>query len=327
MRAAIYVRMSTDKQAPSPERQRNDCVPYATEKGYTIVEIYEDLGMRGTDSTRPDFQRLLKDAASGKFDVVVVSEPSRLSRADDLEFAAKVAFPLREAGVVVESVRDGVLDLSTFVGRLMAGVQQNQANEEVKATSHRAASSISKRMSKRSAVSGTAPFGYDRTKNEAGEWVWTPNVHAETVRLLFAEYLAGRSLKAIRGLLYDRKIKSPRGRDEWTRAAIRLILGSRCYIGEHSFNRLSVGKFNRIKSGRVVKVVQQATSGGNGGASRTIRLTFSSCRMPSRPSSNWPTSSASRPCCETTQAPEAQRKASRPPSSPGCSCAGTVGRF
>jgi DNA invertase Pin-like site-specific DNA recombinase len=42
---------------------------------------YEDIGYSGfAKSPDPALQRLLKDAQAGKFDVVVVAQPSRLSR-------------------------------------------------------------------------------------------------------------------------------------------------------------------------------------------------------------------------------------------------------
>ena len=53
VRAAQYIRMSTDDQADSPERQRSLVLPYCERKGYIVVEVYEDLGMRGWDDARP----------------------------------------------------------------------------------------------------------------------------------------------------------------------------------------------------------------------------------------------------------------------------------
>src|SRR4051794_8073994 len=101
VRVAVYIRMSTDDQAGSPERQRSLVLPYCQRKGYVVVDVYEDLGMRGWDDARPDFQRLMQDAKQKKFDIIVVDEQSRLCRDDPIEFAATVAYPLRGAGVAV----------------------------------------------------------------------------------------------------------------------------------------------------------------------------------------------------------------------------------
>lgn len=79
MRAAIYIRMSTDDQADSPMRQRSQIEPYCVRNGYQVVNPnkYDDFGERGWHGDRPGFRKLLEDAAAGEFDVIVVDEMSR----------------------------------------------------------------------------------------------------------------------------------------------------------------------------------------------------------------------------------------------------------
>ncbi len=80
LRALVYLRMTTDRQEDSPERQRRQTDPHCERKGYVVVDYYVDRGIRGEPDERPEFQRLLRDAQAGKGDVVVVDEWSRLSR-------------------------------------------------------------------------------------------------------------------------------------------------------------------------------------------------------------------------------------------------------
>src|SRR2546430_970707 len=116
-RAAIYIRMSDDKQENSPARQRSNIDPYIRHRGYEVVgEPYEDHGMRGWDQSRPNFLRLLRDAERGLFDVIVVDEMSRLSRDDSWEFIELVANPLRKAGVVVDVVGKGEQNWNDVIG-------------------------------------------------------------------------------------------------------------------------------------------------------------------------------------------------------------------
>src|SRR5262245_53992547 len=90
-RCAVYVRMSTPDQKDSPERQRSQVLPYLERRGYRLVGEYEDLGVRGHEfEKREGFQRLLKDARAGKFDVIVVDELSRLSRQEVVEYIVSV---------------------------------------------------------------------------------------------------------------------------------------------------------------------------------------------------------------------------------------------
>jgi len=48
-RAAIYVRVSSEKQAEkaSPEAQERDCKEYCQSRGYQVVEAYRDIKNTG----------------------------------------------------------------------------------------------------------------------------------------------------------------------------------------------------------------------------------------------------------------------------------------
>lgn len=79
-RAAIYLRVSTDGQ--TTENQRRELEQTASRAGWQIVEIYEDAGISGAKGRdkRPAFDRLLKDAARRKFDIVAAWSVDRLGR-------------------------------------------------------------------------------------------------------------------------------------------------------------------------------------------------------------------------------------------------------
>jgi hypothetical protein len=53
--------------------------------------------------------RLLADAKVGKFDVILIDEPSRLSRTKPSRFIAEVVYPLENVQVSVEAVSTGRL--------------------------------------------------------------------------------------------------------------------------------------------------------------------------------------------------------------------------
>lgn len=79
-RAAIYLRVSTDGQ--TTENQRLELVRVAAKSGWEIVEVYEDAGISGAKGRdrRPAFDRLCKDAARRRFDVVMAWSVDRLGR-------------------------------------------------------------------------------------------------------------------------------------------------------------------------------------------------------------------------------------------------------
>lgn len=77
-RAAIYVRVSTEEQ--SLENQLSSIREFAERRDLSIVEVYgeEESAWRG--GRQRELARLLRDAYSGKFTVVVVWALDRLSR-------------------------------------------------------------------------------------------------------------------------------------------------------------------------------------------------------------------------------------------------------
>jgi site-specific DNA recombinase len=82
-RAAAYVRESTEEQGQgfSPDAQRQAIANFAPENDLELIGEYCDFhsGWRKSEA-RPEFQRLMADAAAGKFDVVLVYHTSRFAR-------------------------------------------------------------------------------------------------------------------------------------------------------------------------------------------------------------------------------------------------------
>ena len=93
--AAIYCRLSQeDREKPtagvesrSIQNQRCLLLDYAAEQGWTVAGIYIDEDYSGSDRQRPGFQRLLKDAEAGKFQIVLCKSQSRFTR--ELELVEK----------------------------------------------------------------------------------------------------------------------------------------------------------------------------------------------------------------------------------------------
>src|SRR5436309_2623680 len=82
-RAVAYVRESTEEQGQgfSPDAQREAIRTFAAENGLALVGEYCDFhsGWKRADG-RPEFQRLMSDAAECRFDCVLVYHTSRFAR-------------------------------------------------------------------------------------------------------------------------------------------------------------------------------------------------------------------------------------------------------
>ena len=79
--AVIYARFSSQGQnEQSIESQIRICTEYAEENGYSVVEVYKDKARTGTNDSRPAFQKMIKDAASGQFQYIIVYMFDRFAR-------------------------------------------------------------------------------------------------------------------------------------------------------------------------------------------------------------------------------------------------------
>ena len=80
-RAAIYVRVSTDRQ--TIENQLCELHRIAQRRGWEVVQEYRDAGISGSKGReeRPGLDEMLKDAQRRRFDVVMAWAIDRLGRA------------------------------------------------------------------------------------------------------------------------------------------------------------------------------------------------------------------------------------------------------
>ena len=79
-RAALYLRVSTDKQTTA--NQERDLRATAAGAGWDIVEVYCDHGVSGAKGRdqRPQFDAMLRDATRRRFDVIMAWSVDRLGR-------------------------------------------------------------------------------------------------------------------------------------------------------------------------------------------------------------------------------------------------------
>jgi DNA invertase Pin-like site-specific DNA recombinase len=77
MKVAIYARVSTDDQFA--EKQVDALKDYCSRMSYTVFDVYVDV-ISGSSTSRPEFNRLLIDMRSYKFNCVAVTKLDRLGR-------------------------------------------------------------------------------------------------------------------------------------------------------------------------------------------------------------------------------------------------------
>ncbi len=102
MRAAQYVRMSTEHQQYSIENQRAAIAEYAQEHGIEIIKTYADPARSGLDlAHRPGLRQLLEDVLSTQagYEAILVYDVSRWGRFQDTDESAYYEFLCKKAGV------------------------------------------------------------------------------------------------------------------------------------------------------------------------------------------------------------------------------------
>jgi len=78
MRAALYLRVSTDKQ--DVENQRGQLIEFCQRQGWQIVATYTDEAQSGAKGDRPALREMLQGARKKKFDILLFWSLDRFSR-------------------------------------------------------------------------------------------------------------------------------------------------------------------------------------------------------------------------------------------------------
>jgi DNA invertase Pin-like site-specific DNA recombinase len=267
LRAVLYIRMSTPQQKGSPAQQREEGDKLVARNGWKLAGEYADQGISGDDTKkRKAFQQMMRDAAAGKFDKIIVWDVDRFGRFDSIE-SGYWAHQLRQAGVELVSVGQGASDLSSMAGRLMNAIGAEQSNQyNVKLSKGTLRGRLAK--IRQGWWQGMAPFGYDRQIfNDKGEpfrriafsesyaqpkgfmTKLVPSVDAaavETVQTIFKLFDSGQwTIHGIAREMNRRRMRSARGVG-FSAQTIKGILRSACYAGHTSFGKEKGGKYHQI---------------------------------------------------------------------------------
>ena len=116
MRAAIYLRVSTDGQ--TTDNQERELRAAAERIGHEVVAVYRDAGISGSKGRdqRPGFDAMHKDAARRRFDVVMAWSVDRLGRS--LQDLCGFLSELHSLGIDLFLHQQGI-DTTTPAGKAM----------------------------------------------------------------------------------------------------------------------------------------------------------------------------------------------------------------
>lgn len=261
-----YVRMSTQKQDASPARQRRELEKYCDDHGYVIDCEYSDLGISGDDTKkRKQFLEMIHLASVGQIKHILAFDTARLGRFDSLE-AGKHFAPVRDAGCILETVADGVLDFDEFGSRITHMIKQESDHAKIVTNSRDVVSGQTAVAVAGIGYPGMAtPIGYKRevvrtksTTRNRNKWSAQLEIDEEKaplIRRIFKEYnKPDGSIRAVVAKLNEENIPAPRG-GLWRQTTLQVVLRNRLYRGDYVWGKQATGKYHTRKgeTGGVVR--------------------------------------------------------------------------
>ena len=194
---------------------------------WTVLKSYIDRGITGTQAKkRPAFMEMLNDAKYHKFDLIVTREVCRFARntVDTLVITRQ----LKEIGIEVYFVEDNIRTMDGD-GELRLTIMATLAQEESRKISERVRAGQKISRDKGVLFGNGNILGYDRDKAK-GTYVINPE-QAETVRMIYDMYSAGKGMSQIRNELIRLKRKGSSRLVRWENCKIARILHNSTYKG------------------------------------------------------------------------------------------------
>ncbi|GHV35243.1 recombinase RecD [Clostridia bacterium] len=252
--AVIYARFSSHgQQEQSIDGQLRDCYSYAEREGLLVVGEYIDRAISGKTDERPDFRRMIADAAKKQFQYVIVWKLDRFARNRFDSAVNKAA--LKKYGVKVISAMENIADNPE--GLLLEGILESMAEHYSNSLSTNVKRGQRESVLKGSHVGGIAPFGFKSiTIGESKKLVADEN-NAPIIQYVFEEYAKGVPKKKIMEELTARGVLNYNGRP-LTLSCLQHALHNTKYIGKYMYGGQEVeGACDAIISEDVFNAVQE----------------------------------------------------------------------
>ena len=267
IRAAQYVRMSTEHQQYSIDNQSDWNKRYAAEHRMEIVRTYSDV--ESGLNIRGGLRDLLDEVESGQADysVVLVYDVSRWGRFQDIDESAYYEYRCKRAGVAVHYCAEQFENDGGFLSSLLKSIKRSMAGEYSRELSVKVFAAQCKLVRLGFVQGGTQGYGLRRAiidrdghlkqvlsrgeqkSIQTDRIVLVPGPDRE-VKLLGEIYDRftnnGWTYKRIKEWIDSRGLLTHLG-TRWTTWRVRDVLTNEKYIGTNVFNRSSAKLGTKIK--------------------------------------------------------------------------------
>jgi len=261
LRAAQYVRMSTERQQYSIQNQAAAIAAYAHAHNLTLVRTYKDEGESGLlIKNRTGLLQLLEDVESGKTDFghLLVYDVSRWGRFQDVDESAHYEFMCKRAGIRIAYCAEQFDNDGSMLASIVKNIKRVMAAEysrELSTKVHAGQCRFAQLGYKPCGVAGYGLVrelvdekGYSKGVMKKGDRKYLATDHVRVrpgdpkevavVRWIFQRFLEVRCETQIAWELNKAKVPTRPG-TPWTRVMVGVVLRNESYIGNLVFNRRS----------------------------------------------------------------------------------------
>lgn len=230
LRVTDYARVSTDtnEQKKSLKNQVEHFEQYIKENpNWTYVKGYVDEGITGTsDIKRDNFMKMIEDARSGKFDLIITKEISRFSRntLDSIKYTRE----LLSYGVAVLFINDNI-NTAMPDSELRLTIMASMAQDEIRRLSERVKFGMNRAIERGEILGNDMLYGYKKDKDTGVLNII--ETQAKLVRRIYELYaIEERSLSKIAKTLNSEGLKTCQGK-KWCISTISRMIENPKYKG------------------------------------------------------------------------------------------------
>lgn len=261
LRAAQYVRMSTDRQQYSIQNQAAVIAAYAHAHNFTLVRTYKDEGESGLlIKNRAGLLQLLEDVEGGQTDFghLLVYDVSRWGRFQDVDESAHYEFMCKRAGIKIAYCAEQFDNDGSMLASIVKNIKRVMAAEYSRELSAKVYAGQCRFARLGYKPCGVAGYGLvrelvdekDQSKGvmKSGDRKYLTTDHIRirpgdtkeiaVVRWIFERFLEVKCETVVAWELNKAKVPTTPGKP-WTRVMVGAILRDESYIGNLVFNRRS----------------------------------------------------------------------------------------
>lgn len=214
LKTVLYLRLSDEDKNKLSKEELSQSIKnqeimlrdFAKENNFQIIGVYNDDDWSGSDSTRPSFNKMIKECKNGKVDIILCKTQARFAR--DMELVEKYVHNLfhqwKVRFITVIDKIDNTKKETKKTSQIL-GLTDEWYLED---TSQNIRETLKAKRKEGELTSSFAPYGYKKDPENKNHLIIDP-ITAPIIKKIYDEYLSGNGLKKIANNLNENKILSP----------------------------------------------------------------------------------------------------------------------